>query len=380
MRAEAQAVLDQLRVSIDARAPARELGIAEQQMVEVAKALSVKAKIIVMDEPTAALTRQEIENLFRIIGELKREGVSIVYISHRLEEFAEIGDRVTVMRDGRTVATVDVADLRLDDLIRLMVGRALGEYLPKVPAPRGKELLRVEHLAAGDAVRDVSLSVHAGEIVGLAGLMGAGRTEVARAIFDVDRATAGAVWVAGGPVRLRTPAQAIRAGLGFVTEDRKGQGLVLPLSVGHNITLASLGDHVRGTRLSLGAERSAVKESMRRLDIRAASPDQRVLDLSGGNQQKVVLAKWLLSRSRVFLFDEPTRGIDVGAKVEVYNLMNELVRDGAGILLISSELPEVLGMSDRILVMRRGTVAGELSRADATQEKVMSLATLGAVS
>jgi ribose transport system ATP-binding protein len=378
MQDEAQAVLDQLQVSIDARRQVRTLGIAQQQMVEVAKALSVNARVIVMDEPTAALTAQEIANLFRIIREVKQRGVAIVYISHRLEEFAEIGDRVTVMRDGRTVATLTVAGTRVDDLIRLMVGRELGEFLPKVPAPRGRELLRVEHLSAGAAVRDVSLAVHAGEIVGLAGLMGAGRTEVARAIFGVDRPDGGAVFLEGKPVRLRSPRQAIRAGLGFVTEDRKGQGLVLPLPVGHNITLASLDGFARPAWLSLRSERGAVRASMRRLDIRAASADQRVLDLSGGNQQKVVLAKWLLSRARVFLFDEPTRGIDVGAKVEVYRLMNELVAGGAGILLISSELPEVLGMSDRVLVMRRGVIAGELAGPDATQERIMSLAALGA--
>jgi ribose transport system ATP-binding protein len=375
---DAQAILDSLGVRIDARSTVRSLGIAQQQMVEVAKALAIRARIIVMDEPSAALTRSEIEALFRTIREVKQKGVSIVYISHRLEEFAEIGDRVTVMRDGRTVTTLPVAGTPLPELIRLMVGRALEDYYPRRNVRRGKELLRVEGLTRGTAVRDVSFTLHEGEVVGLSGLMGAGRTEVARAIFGVDRLDQGQIFVEGRPVHIGSPGQAIRAGIGFVTEDRKAQGLVLPLSVGHNITLASLGRFATGPRLSLARERSAVGEFVKRLRIRASSLDQKVMDLSGGNQQKVVLAKWLLSRSRIFLFDEPTRGIDVGAKIEVYGLMNDLVASGAGILLISSEMPEILGMSDRILVMRRGELAGELPKSEATQEKLLSFATLGA--
>ena len=282
------------------------------------------------------------------------------------------------MRDGRTVATLPVAGTPLDELIRLMVGRTLEDYYPKAEVARGEELLRVEGLRRGGALRGVSFALHAGEVLGMAGLMGAGRTEVARAIFGLDRVEAGELFVSGVRAAIGSPRQAIEAGLGFVTEDRKGQGLVLSLSVGHNITLASLGAFARGPRLDLRAERKAAAGLVQRLRIRAAGLDQRAVDLSGGNQQKVVLAKWLLSRSRVFLFDEPTRGIDVGAKIEVYGIMNELVKAGAGILLISSELPELLGMSDRIVVMRRGAVAGELSRAEATQEKLMALATLGA--
>jgi ribose transport system ATP-binding protein len=347
-------------------------------MVEVAKALAVRSRIIIMDEPTAALTQAEIASLFRTIREVKQKGVSIIYISHRLEEFADIGDRVTVMRDGRTVATLDVQGTPVRELIRLMVGRALEDYYPKQAVPIGKELLRVTGLARGSAIRDVSFVLHEGEILGISGLMGAGRTEVARAIFGADPLDRGEIRVEGRPVHIRSPGDAIQAGIGFVTEDRKAQGLVLPLSVGHNLTLAALRLFGRGLRLSLGRERAAVAEYVKRLRIRAASPDQKVVDLSGGNQQKVVLAKWLLSRSRIFLFDEPTRGIDVGAKVEVYALMNELVRSGAGIVLISSDMPEILGMSDRVLVMRRGAVAGELSRREATQEKLLSYATLGA--
>jgi ribose transport system ATP-binding protein len=375
---EAQAILDSLNVGIDARATVRELGIAQQQMVEVAKALAIRSRIIIMDEPTASLTQAEIAALFRAIRDVKQQGVSIIYISHRLEEFAEIGDRVTVMRDGRTVATLEVAGTPVRELIRLMVGRTLEDYYPKEQVPVGKELLRVTGLTRGKAIRDVSFTLHEGEILGISGLMGAGRTEVARAVFGADPVDRGQVSVAGRPVHIRSPAQAIRAGIGFVTEDRKAQGLVLPLSVGHNLTLASLGQFGRGLSISLSRERSAVAEFVKRLRIRAASPDQKVMNLSGGNQQKVVLAKWLLSRSRIFLFDEPTRGIDVGAKIEVYNIMNELVRNGAGIVLISSEMPEILGMSDRILVMRRGAVAGELARGEATQEKLLSYATLGA--
>ncbi|HEX7548022.1 MAG TPA: sugar ABC transporter ATP-binding protein [Candidatus Methylomirabilis sp.] len=374
---EAQAILDSLQVRIDARALVKDLGIAQQQMVEVAKALSVHARIIVMDEPTASLTSKEIENLFRLIREVKQQGVSIIYISHRLEEFREIGDRITVMRDGKTIATLEIAATRIEELIRLMVGRELADYYPKVAVPAGKELLRVQGLARGKAIREVSFTLREGEILGLAGLMGAGRTEVARSIFALDRLDRGEIFVCGNKVRLRTPGDAIRAGIGFVTEDRKNQGLVLSSSVVQNVTLASLGAFGSGFHLRLGKERAAVGEYVRRLNIRIASLDQKAVDLSGGNQQKVVLAKWLLSRSRIFLFDEPTRGIDVGAKVEVYGLMNELVQGGAGILLISSEMPEIIGMSDRILVMRRGALAGELSRAEATQEKILSYATLG---
>jgi len=378
LRRDAQRILDSLRVAIDARSIVRDLGIAQQQMVEVAKALSVQARVIIMDEPTAALTSQEIENLFRIIRDVKRQGVAIIYISHRLEEFAQIGDRVTVMRDGATIATLEVQGTPLDELIRLMVGRELSDYYPKLQVDRGPELLRVEGLGRAGVLQDISFTLHEGEILGLSGLMGAGRTEVARAIFALDPMDQGAVYVRGERVRLRTPRQAIRAGIGFVTEDRKGQGLVLPLSVGHNITLASLGLFTRWSRLNLGRERAAVDEYLDKLRIRATGGDQKAVDLSGGNQQKVVLAKWLLSKARIFLFDEPTRGIDVGAKIEVYSLMNELVKAGAGILLITSEMPELLGMSDRILVMRRGAIAGTLDRAEATQEHILSLATLGA--
>ncbi len=378
LRRKAQAILDSLQVKIDAKAIVRDLGIAQQQMVEVAKALSVQARIIIMDEPTAALTKQEIDNLFRIICEVKKKGVSIIYISHRLEEFEQIGDRVTVMRDGKTVATLPIAGTGLDALIRLMVGRALEDYYPKVEVPLGQELLRVEGLSRGTAIREVSFTLREGEILGIAGLMGAGRTEVARAIFALDPVDRGEIRVRGEKVRFTSPQQAIQAGIGFVTEDRKGQGLVLSLSVEHNVTLASLDAFKRWSGLSLGRERSAVGDFIQKLKIRVSSPEQKVVNLSGGNQQKVVLAKWLLSRSKIFLFDEPTRGIDVGAKIEVYTLMNELVRAGAGIVLISSEMPEILGMSDRILVMRRGAVAGELSRKEATQERILSFATLGA--
>jgi ribose transport system ATP-binding protein len=378
LRAEAQAILDGLRVDIDARAIVRDLGIAQQQMVEVAKALSVQSRIIIMDEPTAALTTQEIENLFRIIREVQGKGVAIIYISHRLEEFAQIGNRVTVMRDGGTIATLEVQGTPLDELIRLMVGRELSDYYPKIRVAAGEELLKVEGLGRTGVIRDVSFTLRAGEILGLSGLMGAGRTEVARAIFGLDPLDQGEIRIRGRKVSIRSPQQAIRAGIGFVTEDRKGQGLVLSLSVGENITLASLDLFTRWTHLDLGMERAAIGEYLNKLKIRASGADQKTLNLSGGNQQKVVLAKWLLSKAKIFLFDEPTRGIDVGAKIEVYSLMNELVQAGAGVLLITSEMPELLGMSDRILVMRRGALAGELSRSEATQEKILSLATLGA--
>ena len=378
LRGEAQRILDGLRVDIDARAIVRDLGIAQQQMVEVAKALSVQSRIIIMDEPTAALTTQEIENLFRIIREVQSKGVAIIYISHRLEEFAQIGNRVTVMRDGGTIATLDVQGTPLDELIRLMVGRELSDYYPKIRVAAGQELLKVEGLGRTGVIRDVSFTLREGEILGLSGLMGAGRTEVARAIFGLDPLDQGEIRIRGRKVTIRSPQQAIRAGIGFVTEDRKGQGLVLSLSVGENLSLASLGLFTRWSHLDLGKERAAIGEYLHKLKIRASGADQKTLNLSGGNQQKVVLAKWLLSKAKIFLFDEPTRGIDVGAKIEVYTLMNELVQAGAGVLLITSEMPELLGMSDRILVMRRGALAGELVRSEATQEKILSLATLGA--
>ncbi|MDI3481752.1 MAG: ribose transport system ATP-binding protein [Tepidanaerobacteraceae bacterium] len=373
----AQEILNNLHVDIDARAIVKSLGIAKQQMVEVAKALSLNSDIIIMDEPTAALTRQEIENLFDIIRRVKQKGVSIIYISHRLEEFSEIGDRVTVMRDGKTIATLDIKDIKMDELIKLMVGRELKEKFPKIHLDIGKDIMRVANLRRGDVLKDISFSVREGEILGIAGLIGAGRTELARAIFGFDRIDRGDIYVDGKKVNIRKPWDAIKCGIGLVPEDRKGHGLVLTLSVRSNITLASLDGISQRQHINLKKEASIVKDYIKKLNIKTPGHEQKVASLSGGNQQKVVLAKWLLSKSRIFIFDEPTRGIDVGAKIEVYHLMNDLVKNGAGIILISSELPEILGMCDRILVMCRGEITAELKREDATQEKILYFATGG---
>jgi ribose transport system ATP-binding protein len=374
---EAQQVLNRLGVRIDARAPVNTLSVAQQQMVEIAKATSRKAKIIVMDEPSATLTEHELQSLFALIRQLKAEGVSIVYISHRLEEIFEVCDRATIMRDGRWIATEDVANLTREEIIRLMVGRELKEAIPKVPAELGPPALAVRRLNRAGVLHDISFEVRKGEILGLAGLVGAGRTETARAIFGADPIDSGTVEVFGRPVNIRSPQDAIHHGIGLVTEDRKQQGLVLGMVVRENTTLANL-DLLSTLGFIRRREEREVAEKYRRdLDIRTPTIEQVVQNLSGGNQQKLVLAKWLFTGSKVLIFDEPTRGIDVGAKSEIYKLMNELAARGVAIIMISSELPEVLGMSDRILVMHEGEIAGELSRAEATQENIMHLATGG---
>jgi len=375
MYADAREVLTRIRVDLDVRRPVNELSIAQQQMVEIAKSLSVNAKIIVMDEPSATLTDHELAALFELIKNLRRQGIGIVYISHRLEEVFEIGNRVTVMRDGMHVDTRDVCDLKREDIIRMMVGRELKDEFPKEIFERGAERLRVEGLSRTGAFRDVSLALHTGEIVGLTGLVGAGRTEVARAIFGADRITGGTIFLDGKEITVVSPQDAIRHGIGLLTEDRKHQGLVLGMTVRENTTLANLKALVWGPFINRREERKVAEEYVRELHVKTPSIEQTAQNLSGGNQQKVVLAKWLYTKSRVLIFDEPTRGIDVGAKVEIYKLMNELVRQGVAILMISSELPEVLGMCDRVLVMHEGKLSGELSRAEATQEAVMRLAT-----
>jgi ribose transport system ATP-binding protein len=340
----------------------RELSVAQQQTVEIAKALSFEARILVMDEPTAALSPHEVDALFERVRLLQQRGLAVVYISHRLKEIFELSRRITVLKDGRRVDTVASDTVRPGELVRMMVGRELDHYFP----PR----------ATAAEIGDVRLQVRAGEIVGLAGLAGAGRTEVARALFGVEPFTAGVVELNGKPVRIRSPRQAIRAGIGFLTEDRKLEGLVLPQSVRDNALLAlrSLGQARMDERPVLEKEAPSVLDLARRVELRAASLEQEVRYLSGGNQQKVVLAKWLATRAQILIFDEPTRGIDVGAKAGIHELMRELARAGAAILMISSELPEVIGMSDRILVMRDGTIAGELP-AGASEARIMLLAT-----
>jgi ribose transport system ATP-binding protein len=344
--------------------------------VEIAKAVSSDAKIIAMDEPSATLTSNELRHLFGLIRSLRAAGHSVIYISHRLEEIFEIADRVTVLRDGQLIGTHPVSAVTKDDIIRMMVGRQLTEQIPKREVQMGEESLRVEGLSGG-VVRDVSFVVCAGEIVCLTGLVGAGRTEVARLIFGADPRTAGRVFVGGKDVRIRNPRDAIRYGVGFVTEDRKEQGLVLGLTVRENVTLAHLDLLSYWGFIRRQQERTAAGKFIQSLRIRTPSPEQITRNLSGGNQQKVVLAKWLLTESRVLLFDEPTRGIDVGAKAEIYQLMGELAASGVAMLMITSELPEALGMADRILVMHEGRIAAELRRGEATQEKIMFYATGG---
>jgi len=377
MVSEAQAILQRLGTNLNPRATVQSLSVAQQQMVEIAKAISVRAKIIAMDEPSATLTEHELENLFNLIRSLKEQGVSIIYISHRLEEIFEIADRVTVLRDGQVVGTNHVHEVDRQAIIRMMVGRELKEKFPKRPVEFGPEALRVEHLSRDGVLHDISFSVRRGEILGIAGLVGAGRTELARAIFGADRRDSGAIYVHGQWVRIRHPAEAIKHGLGLMTEDRKLQGLILGMVVRENNTLANLRAVSTLGFVNRRAEARATQGYVESLSIRTPSIEQVVRNLSGGNQQKVVLAKWLFTNSDILIFDEPTRGIDVGAKVEIYELMNELVAQGKAILMISSELPEVLGLSDRILVMHDGAVAGILNREEASQEKIMHLATGG---
>ncbi len=374
MHNRTQALLEELHLDLDPDRPVDGLGVAHQQMVEIAKALSLDAKLLIMDEPTSALMDSEIQQLYAVIRKLKQRGVSVIFISHHLDEVFEICDRGTVLRDGEYVATIDVANTTKDQLIQLMVGRSLDQQYPKVITQRGQEALRVEGLSRKDVLHDISFSAYTGEILGIAGLVGAGRTELMRAVFGADPIDYGTVHVFGKQVKLQSPQEAIQAGLGLLPEDRKYQGLVLKLSVMHNVSMASLDKLKRVGLLQLKFEKQRTLGFVSKLRILTPSVDQLVQNLSGGNQQKVVLAKWLASQSKVLIFDEPTRGIDVGAKVEVYNLMNSLVESGAAVIMVSSEMPELLGMSDRILVIHEGRVAGEFSREEATQEKILAAA------
>jgi ribose transport system ATP-binding protein len=374
MRTTATELLRRVGCRVDPEAPVAGLSVAEQQLVEIARALKEEARLLVMDEPTAALADNEIEALFEVIRGLCQEGVPVIYISHRMREILSIGDQVTVMRDGRTVGTRTVRETDVGELIGMMVGRTIDEQIAKYEVTLGDEVLRVENMARTGQLAPISFAVRAGEIFGVAGLMGSGRTELARAIFGADPIDAGSVSVSGNSIRAHDPAASITAGLGFLTEDRKQQGLVLLMSVAENISLTSLDQISRHGVLDLAEERTRAAELVEKLHIRAASLDQEAVNLSGGNQQKVVLARWLAAGCRALIFDEPTRGIDVGAKAEIYELIGELVEGGVAVVLISSEMPELLGLSDRIAVMHEGSLQGVLSRAEATQEKIMELA------
>ena len=379
-RRQAVELLARTGVQVPPDVPCRRLTVAQQQAVEIAKALAVDANVIVMDEPTATLTPQEVQKLFAVIADLTRQGIGVIYVSHRLDEIEAIADRVQVLRDGQSVACRTAAEMPRRELIELMVGRSLEEEFPKRRRAIGQPRLVVRGLCRGAAVRDVSFEVRAGEIVALAGLVGAGRTETVRLIFGADRADAGTIELDGRRLSIRSPRDAIAAGICLLTEDRKHQGLVLSQSVLHNFGLPNAAHFARGRWagggwIDRGRERRAFAGYAESLRIRANAADRPVGTLSGGNQQKVVLAKWLQSASEVLVFDEPTRGIDVGAKVEIYNLMSDLAARGKAVVMVSSELPEVLGMADRILVMHEGRITGEISDpAAATQADILSLA------
>lgn len=373
--AEADKLLASLGVHLELKQKARNLSIAQQQMVEIARAVSINARILIMDEPTSTLTLNEVSDLFRLVRRLRQEGTAIIFISHRLEELFELADRVTVLRDGVFVDTRQIKDVSRDDLIRMMVGRKITNMFPKQDVQAGKVVLKVDRLSGDGTFRDISFELHEGEILGMAGLVGAGRTNVASAIFGVQPATSGVIQLDGRQVQITSPQQAIALGLAYVPEDRQLHGLIPPMNITANISLPMLGEYSRHGWLREKEERSAAYKEARQMEVRANNIWQKARELSGGNQQKVVLAKWLATNPRILILDEPTRGIDVGTKAAVHALMSNLASEGMAILMISSELPEVLGMSDRILVMREGYLTGHFTRAEATQEKIISAAT-----
>ncbi|MDR1828483.1 MAG: sugar ABC transporter ATP-binding protein [Methylobacteriaceae bacterium] len=371
----AREALSRLNIDLDPATVVGDISVSKQQMVEIAKALSVNARILVMDEPTSALTAREIEDLFAIIRKLKAEGHGIIYISHRLDELRHIVDRVTIMRDGRFITSMNFADTTMDEIVSHMVGREIKEKFPRIDSRRGRKIFEVKHLNAGKPVRNVGFSVYEGEILGIAGLMGAGRTEITRAIFGVDAKDSGELTLDDTPVVIRSPMDAIRAGIVLAPEDRKKDGLCTRLSIRENISLPNL-DWI-ADRLGVvrgRTEQQTVAKAVADLSIRLASPEMNAGNLSGGNQQKVVVAKWLARTSRLVIFDEPTRGIDVAAKVEIYHLMNRLKQDGIGVVFVSSEMPELLGMADRIIVVCEGRITGELDARTATQNQILELA------
>tara|TARA_B100000945_G_scaffold279111_1_gene245302 strand:- start:480 stop:2015 length:1536 start_codon:yes stop_codon:yes gene_type:complete len=372
---QARELFERIGVKVDPNALCRNLTVAQQQVVEIAKALALNAQIVVMDEPSAALTPREVEGLFQIVDELRRQGIGIIYISHRLDEIDRLADRIMVLRDGQYVGTQDADAVTRDEIIEMMVGRSLDNEFPDEIRPVGKIRLEVKSLSCGHTVKDVSFDVRAGEILGVAGLVGAGRTETARLLFGADKPDTGSVTLDGKQLKIQSPRQAIAQGICLLTEDRKEQGLVLGQTVQENFGLPNIQDFTKAGFINKGEETSAFNSYIEQLQIKVTDGSQIAATLSGGNQQKVVLAKWLYRNAEVVIFDEPTRGIDVGAKYEIYLLMNELARQGKAIIMISSELPEVLGMSDRILVMHEGQVAGCLENRDVTQEDLMKLAT-----
>ena len=377
MNEEAAKLFKMLNIDIDPTETMSNLTVGKQQMCEIAKAISHDAKVIVFDEPSSALTEAEIEELFKIIRDLRKKNMAIVYISHRMDEIKVITDRVTVMRDGCYVGTLITADCTKEDIINMMVGRVIYEE-PKACSMVPKDapvVLKVEHLNAGRLVQDISFELHKGEILGFSGLMGAGRTETARAIFGADPKESGDIYINGKLVNIKSPQEAVKAGIGYLSEDRKRFGIVVQKTITENATMASLERYIKKTFIDKKAEKAVTEDYVSQLNIKTPSVDQLVVNLSGGNQQKVVLAKWLVRNCDILIFDEPTRGIDVGAKSEIYKLMNALAQEGKSIIMISSEMQEILRMSDRVLVMCEGRKTGELPIEEATQEAIMNLAT-----
>ncbi len=378
MNKEATKLFEKLNIVIDPKELMNDLTVGKQQMCEIAKAVSHDAKVIVFDEPTAALTESEIKELFTIIRDLKEQGLGIVYISHRMNEIEEISDRVTVMRDGGYVGTVDTKDTTKDRIIQMMVGRTIYEE-PKSKSNVAEDapiVLKVEDLNVGRSVKNVSFELYKGEILGFSGLMGAGRTETARAIFGADKKDSGTIYINGEEVDIKSPEDAVNLGMGYLSEDRRRYGVLVEKTVAQNTTMAILEDYMSGVFIDQDKEKEESQKYVDQLDIRTPSVEQKVVNLSGGNQQKVVIAKWLARDCDILIFDEPTRGIDVGAKSEIYQLMNELVAAGKSIIMISSEIQEILRMSDRIIVMCEGRKTGEIDIAEVSQEAIMHAATL----
>ena len=377
MRKRVQEILDMLGVDIDPTQRMDELSIGQQQMIEIAKALMVDAKVLIMDEPTAALTQSETEVLFKVVNSLRQKGVSIVYISHRMEEIFELCDRITILRDGTYIDTKRIADIDMNDIVKMMIGREIGERYPVRNSKIGDVAFEVKNLNCPGAFENVSFEVRAGEVLGVSGLMGAGRTEIMQAIFGNMPNVTGQLFLDGKEIKNKNPQQAIQNGIGFITEDRKVEGLMLEESIMKNISLANLGRISNGGVINKKKEQELVNKGIEELRIRCFGPQHECNNLSGGNQQKVIFAKWIYTNPKVLILDEPTRGVDIGAKKEIYNIINELAAKGVAIIMVSSELPEVLGMSDKVMVVREGEVRGILNKEEANQESIMTLATGG---
>lgn len=380
MRKRVEEILSRLGVKIRPEQRMNELSVGQQQMIEIAKALMVDAKVIIMDEPTAALTQSETEVLFQVVKDLRGKGVSIVYISHRMEEIFELCDRITILRDGSYIGTKRIADTDMNDVVRMMIGREIGERFPERTTKPGDVIFEVRNFNCPGVFHDVNFSVRAGEVLGVSGLMGAGRTEIMQAIFGNMPHTAGQILLHGAEVRVRNPRDAITHGIGFITEDRKVEGLMLDESIMKNISIANLGKISRRGVLNKNAEQALTRQGIEEVNIKCTGPQHVCGNLSGGNQQKVVFAKWIHTDPEVLILDEPTRGVDIGAKKEIYGIINDLAAKGVAVIMVSSELPEVLGMSDRVMVVHEGEVSGFLNREEANQENVMILATGGSVS